>query len=81
MIEKWSLESIRARIELLIAEECGRVEENLLGIVDSVRAIGVALCLEDEFSIPLQALSLQDMTTVSLLANKVHMILTNPEIS
>jgi acyl carrier protein len=70
------LEAVRERVENLITRECGRVEENLLesGLIDSLKAIGVALTLEQEFQIPLTDLSVVDMKTVSSLTAKVHSI-------
>jgi acyl carrier protein len=74
MSESLKLEAVRERVSAFLVSRFGRVEENLVGsgIIDSLKAIGVALALEEEFGVPLENLSVSDMATLSSLTRKVH---------
>jgi acyl carrier protein len=71
-----NLQAVRRRVESVIEAELGRAEEDLFitGLVDSVKAIGLLLCLEDEFGFSLEDLSLSDMETISCLSAKIETI-------
>jgi acyl carrier protein len=71
-----NLQAVRLRVETVIKAELGRTEEDLFatGLVDSVKAIGLLLCLEDEFGFSLEDLSLSDMETISGLSRKIETI-------
>ena len=76
MREGLNLQAVRLRVETVIKAELGRTEEYLFatGLVDSVKAISLLLCLEDEFGFSLEDLSLSDMETISCLSKKIETI-------
>jgi acyl carrier protein len=71
-----NLQAVRRRVETVIEAELGRTEEELFstGLVDSVKAINLLMCLEDEFGFSLEDLSLSDMETISCLSRKIETI-------
>jgi acyl carrier protein len=83
MSETLRLDIVRARIAATIAAELGRSEEDLIasGLIDSLKAIRLALTLEDAFGVPLDDLSLADMKTLSSMAEKVHAIASGLPVS
>lgn len=72
-----SMEDLRSGVEILLAKRFGRLEEDLVGsgMVDSLKAIDVAIDLEARFGVPLRALSVQDMRTVTSLTAAIQSIL------
>lgn len=79
MDERVTLEAIRRRVAAVVITELGRAEENLIGngLIDSVKAVCLALSLEQEFGISFEELSLTDMATLSSLGEKIHSIASN----
>jgi acyl carrier protein len=76
MDRKHTLDAIRERVIAVVLIELGHANEELVGngLIDSVKAISVALSLEHEFGISLEDLSLTDMATLSSLSEKIQAI-------
>jgi 2-methylisocitrate lyase-like PEP mutase family enzyme/acyl carrier protein len=72
-----AIDGLRASIEELLVLRFGRVEEDLLhsGLVDSLKAIDVAVDLEAKLGVPLQSLKIHDMVTVTSLTTAVQTVL------
>jgi acyl carrier protein len=64
---------VRQRILQIVAAKYGRAEENLMasGLVDSLRAVELAMLLEKEFSLDADTFALSDMKTVSSISKRV----------
>lgn len=71
------VDQVRDRISTIFIREFGRVEEDLVasGIVDSLKSIEVALILEEEFQVPLESLTMADMTTLASLSQKIFSVM------
>lgn len=72
--EATSLEAdVRARLERILMERYGRVDEELVhsGLLDSLRAIELALALEAEFQVPLEDFAGRDLGDISSLVAKI----------
>lgn len=69
----YDIEAVQHRITEIVLARLGAVEEELVatGLLDSVKAISLALALEEEFGLPLEEMSLDDMVTLSSLMRKV----------
>jgi acyl carrier protein len=68
---------VRDRVVDLLVLHLGRVDEELIGsgLVDSLRAISLALTLEKEFGVVLDEMTLEDMVTLSSLSDRLHTII------
>jgi acyl carrier protein len=79
MDESVTLEAVRGRVAAVVMQCLGTVEDSLTenGLIDSVKAINLALNLEEEFGISLEDVSLADMTTVLKLSQKIYSIMCN----
>lgn len=79
MSKRVTLEAVRDRVTRVVLKDVGTVEEQLIanGLIDSVKAINLALSLEKEFGVSLEDLSLADMITLSKLSHKVYSIISN----
>jgi acyl carrier protein len=64
---------VRQRILQIVAAKYGRAEENLMasGLVDSLRAVELAMLLEKEFALDADTFTLSDMKTVSSISKRV----------
>jgi acyl carrier protein len=64
---------VRLRVAKIIEGKYGRVEEELMasGLVDSLRAVELALALEKEFQLPPDSFALKDMRTMTLLSRRI----------
>lgn len=71
------VDEVLDRISTIFIREFGRVEEDLVasGIVDSLKSIEVALILEEEFQVPLESLTMADMTTLESLSQKIFSVM------
>lgn len=71
------VDEVRDRLSTIFIREFGRVEEDLVasGIVDSLKSIEVALILEEEFQVPLESLTMADMTTLESLSQKIFSVM------
>lgn len=69
----YDIDAVQNRITEIVLARLGAVEEELVatGLLDSVKAISLALALEEEFGLPLEEMSLDDMVTLSSLMRKV----------
>lgn len=72
------VQTVRDRVVDILVLSLGRAEEELVasGLVDSLKAISLALMLEKEFGISLDEMTLEDMTTLSSLSDKLHTFMT-----
>jgi acyl carrier protein len=72
------VQTVRDRVVDILVLSLGRAEEELVasGLVDSLRAISLALMLEKEFGISLDEMTLEDMTTLSSLSDRLHTFIT-----
>ena len=68
-----SAEDIPDRVVAIVLARLGGVEEELVaaGLLDSVKAISLALAIEEEFGLPLEDISVDDMVTLSSLTRKI----------
>jgi len=68
---------VRERISMIVRNRLGAVEEELVGagLLDSLKAISLALTLEKEFGVSFEEISVEDMVTLTSLTRKVHSIL------
>lgn len=73
MPDRHDIEAVQSRVAEIVLARLGSVEEELVatGLLDSVKAISLALALEEEFGLPLEEMSLDDMVTLSSLTRKV----------
>jgi acyl carrier protein len=73
MPDRHDIEAVQSRVAEIVLARLGSVEEELVatGLLDSVKAISLALALEEEFGLPLEEVSLDDMVTLSSLTRKV----------
>jgi acyl carrier protein len=73
MPDRFDIEAVQSRVTEIVLARLGSVEEELVatGLLDSVKAISLALALEEEFGLPLEEMSLDDMVTLSSLTRKV----------
>jgi acyl carrier protein len=73
MPDRFDIEAVQNRVTEIVLARLGSVEEELVatGLLDSVKAISLALALEEEFVLPLEEMSLDDMVTLSSLTRKV----------
>lgn len=64
---------VRNRLFEIITKRHGRVEENLItsGILDSLRAVELAIALEQEFRLEADSFALSDMATVTALTERI----------
>jgi len=71
---------VRERISSIVRDRLGGVEEELVGagLLDSLKAISLALTLEKEFGVSFEEMSVDDMVTLTSLTQKVHSILMRP---
>ena len=65
---------LRARVEAIILQKFGRVEEQLFdsGLLDSLRAIELGVLLEGEFGIPITDLTVHDLASVTCIVEKLR---------
>lgn len=68
------IEAIKERVRQIVKEKFGRVEENLTasGIVDSLRAVQLAIALEQAFMLEADSFELSDMTSIDALSKKIR---------
>lgn len=68
---------VRERVTMVLQKEFGKADEDLVGtgLIDSVRAIDIALIFEQEFDIQLEGLMMVDMMSISSLSKKITEIL------
>ena len=68
---------VRQRINAIIERKYGRLEENLMatGLVDSLRAVELAMLIEKEFALQADTFALSDMRTTSAIAKRVLAVL------
>lgn len=66
-------ENLQDRVVAIVLTWLGGVEEELVaaGLLDSVKAISLALAIEQEFGLPLEEISVDDMVTLSSLTRKI----------
>ena len=66
-------QEVRLRVAKIIAGKYGRVEEELMasGLVDSLRAVELALALEKEFQLQPDSFALKDMRTMTSLSRRI----------
>lgn len=64
---------VRNQILAVVREKYGRAEEELMasGIIDSLRAVELAMALEEEFDLPADSFTLRDMMTVTSLSERI----------
>lgn len=64
---------ITSRLHQIITARYGRSEEKLMasGLVDSLRAVELALTLEKEFGLPADSFALSDMATITALSQRI----------
>jgi acyl carrier protein len=64
---------IRSRLLVIVTKQYGRAEEDLMagGVIDSLRAIDLALKLEQEFDLPANSFLLTDMRTITTLTQRI----------
>lgn len=65
--------TIKTRIHEIVNDKFGRVEEELMaaGIIDSLRAIQLAMALEKEFALEADSFELSDMRTISSISERI----------
>jgi acyl carrier protein len=66
-------ESIARQLAEIIERKYGRVQEDLMasGLIDSLRAVELALSLEKEFGLQPDTFALSDLRTLSALAHRI----------
>jgi acyl carrier protein len=81
MPDTCDMEAVRERIAHVLISRLGGVEEELVGtgLLDSLKAISLALTLEKEFGVSLEDISVDDMVTLSSLTRKIHSLLGQPQ--
>ena len=64
---------IASRVRQVIKSRYGRVDEQLMatGIIDSLRAVDLALVLEKEFGLQADSFALSDMKTITSLSKRI----------
>ncbi|HYO55263.1 acyl carrier protein [Archangium sp.] len=64
---------IASRLRQLITTKYGRAEEELMtsGLIDSLRAVELALALEKEFGLAADSFALSDMKTITSLSQRI----------
>jgi acyl carrier protein len=72
---------IAARLRQLIKAKYGRVEEELMasGLIDSLRAVELALILAKEFNLEADSFALRDMKTITSLSQRIFSAQGAPE--
>lgn len=65
--------AIKTRIHEIVRARFGRVEEELMatGIIDSLRAVQLAIAIEREFELDADSFELGDMRTITALSEKI----------
>jgi acyl carrier protein len=71
---------IRSRLLVIVSEQYGRAEEELIasGLIDSLHAIALALKLEREFDLPPNSFLLTDMRSITALTLRIAAARGNP---
>jgi acyl carrier protein len=71
---------IRDRLLVIVTEQYGRAEEDLMasGLIDSLRAIDLALKLEQAFDLPANSFLLTDMRSLTTLTQRIAAARGNP---
>jgi acyl carrier protein len=82
-MSEFLLEEVRDRVTGVIAAEFGKLDEDLVGsgLIDSLKAIDVALLLEEKFGVSLHDISVADMRTVTSLSKKIFTIIAREKES
>ncbi len=64
---------VASRLRQLIKAKYGRAEEELItsGLIDSLRAVELALALEKEFGLSADSFALKDMMTITSLSQRI----------
>jgi acyl carrier protein len=67
---------ITQRVNEIVRARYGRTEENLMasGLVDSLRAVELAMLLEKAFGLEADTFSLSDLKTVSAITRRVRAV-------
>ena len=74
---------IRSRLLVIVTEQYGRAEEELIasGLIDSLHAIDLALKLEKQFDLPPNSFLLTDMRSITALTQRIAAARGNPGAS
>lgn len=72
---------VAARIRQFILSRYGRVDERLMasGLIDSLRAVELAIALEQEFGLPADSFVLSDMATITALSARILSVQGGPQ--
>jgi acyl carrier protein len=72
---------IASRLRQIIQARYGRAEEELMasGLIDSLRAVELALVLAKEFNLEADSFALRDMKTITSLSQRILSAQGSPE--